>query len=180
MTPKGEESLEPFAVRREHVVSGSCLCGSIRFEIEKAVGPFELCHCNRCRKLSGGAALPMVRVLSSDFRLLSGKELIETYDAPLLYRPPPYRSSFCRRCGSPVPPADPEGESLEIPAGLLDTDPGIKPDKHIFVDFVPPWDEIRDGLPQYDVRKLVLERDAVELPQDFRARKHGDPEPTPR
>ena len=162
------------------MISGSCLCGGIRFEIDMAVGPFELCHCNRCRKRSGAAALPMVRVLRSDFKLLSGRELIKSYDAPLLYRPPPYRSSFCGVCGSPVPPADPEDESLEIPAGLLDTDPGIKPDKHILVEFVPPWDEISDGLPQYDVCKLVRERHGVELPRDFRPRKHGDTEATGR
>ena len=158
------------------MISGSCLCGGIRFEIERAVGPFELCHCNRCRKRSGAAALPMIRVLSSDFTLVSGEELIKSYDAPLLYRPPAYRSHFCQACGSPVPPADPEGESLEIPAGLLDTDPQIKPDKHIFVEFVPAWDRVSDGLPQYDVPKLFLERYGVELAEEFQPRKHGDPE----
>jgi|ETNmetMinimDraft_26_1059896.scaffolds.fasta_scaffold57759_1 hypothetical protein len=158
------------------MITGSCLCGGIRFEIESAVGPFEICHCNRCRKRSGAAALAMIRVLSSDFKLVSGRELIKNYDAPLLYRPPAYQSSFCAECGSPAPPADPEGESLEIPAGLLDTDPEIKPDKHIFVEFVPPWDRISDGLPRYDVPKLFLERHGVELPQDFQVRKHGDSE----
>ena len=118
----------------------------------------------------------MIRVLSSDFTLVSGEELIKSYDAPLLYRPPAYRSHFCQACGSPVPPADPEGESLEIPAGLLDTDPQIKPDKHIFVEFVPAWDRVSDGLPQYDVPKLFLERYGVELAEEFQPRKHGDPE----
>jgi hypothetical protein len=156
------------------MISGSCLCGGVRFEIERAVGPFELCHCNRCRKRSGAAAFPTIRVLRSDFQLLSGRELIHSYDAPLLYRPPPYRSSFCARCGSPVPPADPDDDWLEIPAGLLDTDPEIRPDKHILVEFVPPWDEIKDGLPQYDARQLVLERYGVELPPEFQPRKHGE------
>lgn len=160
------------------MISGSCLCGGVRFEIDRAVGPFEICHCHRCRKLSGAAALPMVQVLSSDFKLLSGHELIKSYDAPLLYGPPPYRSSFCRECGSPVPPAHPEGDALEIPAGLLDSDPQIKPDKHIFVEFVAPWDEIRDGLPQYDVRRLTQERHGVELPRDFQPRRHCNPERT--
>ncbi|MFT5012829.1 MAG: hypothetical protein ACI9HA_001484 [Dinoroseobacter sp.] len=36
------------------VIHGSCLCGSVRFEIDRAEGPFEIRHCNRCRKLSGG------------------------------------------------------------------------------------------------------------------------------
>jgi hypothetical protein len=32
------------------MIRGSCLCGGVTFEIERAVGPFELCHCSRCRK----------------------------------------------------------------------------------------------------------------------------------
>jgi hypothetical protein len=110
--------------------------------------------------------------------MLAGSELIRHYDAPILYRPPAFRSSFCGECGSPVPSAEPEDESLEIPAGLLDSDPEIRPDKHIFVEFVPTWDEIRDALPQYDVPKLALERRGVELPKDFQPRKHGNAEPT--
>jgi hypothetical protein len=159
------------------MITGSCLCGGVRFEVNRVVGPFELCHCNRCRKRSGAAALPMLRVLSSDFRFVAGRELIKHYDAPILYRPPAFRSSFCGECGSPVPPAELEGDSLEIAAGLLDSDPEIKPDKHIFVECVPAWDRIEDGLPQYDVRKLALERRGVELPEDFELRKHGDSEP---
>ena len=47
---------------------------------------------------------------------------------------------------------DPNGDSalVEIPAGSLDVNPGIKPDKHIFVDLKAPWYEIEDGLPQFD------------------------------
>ena len=39
------------------MIRGSCLCGSVKFEIERAAGPFELCHCARCRKVSGSAYL---------------------------------------------------------------------------------------------------------------------------
>src|SRR4051812_13931017 len=33
------------------IVQGSCLCGEVKFEVSEVVGPFELCHCNRCRKV---------------------------------------------------------------------------------------------------------------------------------
>ncbi len=39
---------------------------------------------------------------------------------------------------------------LEFPAGLLDDDPEVKPDKHIFVELKSPWFEIKDCLPQCD------------------------------
>ena len=130
------------------MIRGSCLCGGVRFEITRAVGPFELCHCSLCRKANGSAFVAGLGVKRADFRLVQGGELIETFEAPVRESPPPYRTHFCRRCGSPVP--DPIGDTswLEIPPGLLDDDPQIRPDKHIFVDVKSPWFEITDNLPQ--------------------------------
>ena len=155
-------------------IHGSCLCGAIRFEIEKVAGPFEVCHCNRCRKVSGSVGLPTIGVLTSDYRMTSGKEYVSTYSAPILYQPPAYHSVFCSKCGSPVPPPEPEGEKLEIPAGLLDDDPGIRPDKHIFIEFIPPWDRITDNLPMYTIETLVLERSGKKLPAEFKLKSHFD------
>ncbi len=145
-------------------ITGSCLCGSYTFEVDEVVGPFEVCHCNRCRKKSGAAGLPMVGVLARDYRVLSGLDAVTTYEAPLLGKPPPYHSFFCKTCGSPLPPPDPD-DWFEIPAGLFDDDPGVRPDKHIFVELVPAWDEITDDLPQLGLRDLVRGRRSEELPE---------------
>jgi hypothetical protein len=129
-------------------ITGSCLCGGVRFEIDQAVGPFEICHCNRCRKTSGSIGMPAIGVATKDYRLLAGAHLIRTYEAPILRRPPAYAVHFCTACGSPVPDPAPPGDWFEIPAGLLDDDPQIRPDRHIFVELLPPWDRITDTLPQ--------------------------------
>ena len=136
------------------MITGSCLCGGVCFEIAEAVGPFGLCHCSRCRKASGSAFAAMLGVRTRDFHLLQGRDLITTYEAPLLEAPPPYRASFCRRCGSPVPNPEPAAEWFEIPAGLLENDPGLRPDKHIFVELNAPWHEIADSLPRLDKAQL--------------------------
>ena len=109
--------------------------------------PFEICHCTRCRKVSGSAGMAGVTVATNHFRLVSGRELIKSHTAPILYRPPAYQTYFCSECGSPVPAPDPEGDLMEIPAGLFDGDLGIEPDKHIFVDLAPDWDPIGGGPP---------------------------------
>ncbi len=134
------------------------MCGGVRFEIARVVGPFELCHCNRCRKAAGSAFAATIGVRTEDFRLLAGHELIATYAAPLIEHPPPYRTSFCRRCGSPVPNPDPSQPWFEVPAGALDDDPGLRPDKHIFIELKAPWFEITDQLPQYDKPSLIALR----------------------
>ena len=140
------------------MIRGSCLCGGIRFEIDRVVGPFELCHCRRCRKASGSAFSSFVGIQRSDFRLIAGSDLIACYDAPIIRRPPPYRVFFCTRCGSPAPNPDPVMEWFEIPAGLLDDDPILKPDKHIFVEYNASWFEIVDSLPQYDAASIAALR----------------------
>ena len=153
------------------MIKGSCLCGSVEFQLKKAVGPFELCHCNRCRKVSGSNAMTALGVLARDYKLISGIEHIATYTAPILYEPPAYETYFCRICGSPTPPADPT-DFFEIPAGLLDTEPGLTPDKHIFVEFTPEWDQISDELPQYSLKQLYKLRNGHELPEDFETKTH--------
>jgi hypothetical protein len=151
------------------MIHGSCLCGVVRFEFTKPAGPFELCHCMRCRKVTGSAFFSGLYVRVEDFRLVAGEELITTYEAPILRTPPAYRASFCSRCGSPVPNPGPErpwrSGVLEIPAGLLDDDPGMKPDKHIFIELKSPWFEITDDLPQYDLPGLIAMRGKTKMPE---------------
>jgi hypothetical protein len=137
------------------MIRGSCLCGGVKFEITRAVGPFELCHCSRCRKASGSAFVAGLGVKRADFRLVQGEDLIETFEAPLRESPPPYRTHFCRRCGSPVPDSSGDTPWLEVPAGLFDDDPQLRPDKHIFVDVKSPWFKIMDDLPQLDRAALM-------------------------
>jgi len=137
-------------------VRGRCLCGTVRFEVTRFEGPFELCHCSRCRKATGSSFVAGVRVRASDFRWLGGEGEIDVYEAPLRERPPPYRTAFCRHCGSPTPPPPPLPDDFEIPAGLFD-DAGVPaPDRHIYVEHLPAWDEITDDLPQLD--RAALDR----------------------
>jgi hypothetical protein len=137
------------------MIRGSCLCGGVKFTIERAVGPFELCHCPRCRKASGSAFAAGLGVRATDFRLVAGADLIRAYEAPVLERPPAYRVTFCSRCGSPVPDPPAAAEWFEIPAGLLDGDPSLRPDKHIFVECRSAWFPIADELPQLTKPELI-------------------------
>lgn len=142
------------------MIRGSCLCGGVAFEIARAAGPFELCHCTRCRKASGSAFVAGLGVKREHFRLVQGRELIKSYEAPIRTAPPAYRACFCSSCGSPVPDALSELPWLEVPAGALDDDPELRPDKHIFVEHKAPWVAIADELPQMDRAALVKHRHA--------------------
>lgn len=137
------------------MIRGSCLCGAVRFEFETAVGPFELCHCSRCRKASGSAFMAAIRINAAGFKVVAGRELINRFELPVRDEPPPYSRVFCSRCGCVVPEPDPQTDVFEIAAGLLDDDPGLRPDRHILVECKAPWEDLRDGLPTFDLPGLL-------------------------
>jgi hypothetical protein len=146
------------------MIGGSCFCGGVGFDIARAIGPFELCHCGRCRKASGSAFFPWLLVKREDFTLVRGQELIRSFSTPIRESPPAYCTNFCARCGSPVPNPFNESPYIEVPAGLLDDDPLIRPDRHIFVDVKSSWFKISDDLPQLDRTALTRLRNA-QLPR---------------
>jgi len=132
------------------MIEGSCLCGGVRFQINGRLSPLQYCHCTRCRKSSGSAFVAAVAAKTDDFQWVTGADLVQVYAAPILEAPPPYRTSFCRRCGSPVPLYDRERPFVVIAVGNFDQRPEIRPLRHIFVGKKAPWYEIRDGLPQFE------------------------------
>ena len=126
-------------------VRGSCLCGTVRFEVDPPFIRANHCHCSRCRKHSGTAVCTQTRVWKEQFRLLSGEEEIAVYG-----KGEGAVKAFCRSCGSSLfGGAWPDGKQVSIRMGAFDDDPGIRPEFHSYVDSRAPWDEIADDLPQY-------------------------------
>ena len=128
------------------MISGSCLCGSVRFEISGRLGPAGYCHCSQCRKASGSAFAANASVRRRYLSFQSGEEKIREYESS----PGKYRA-FCSGCGSPVySRTDKDPETLRIRLGTLDSDPGRRPTGHVFVASKAPWHEITDDLPRFE------------------------------
>ena len=140
------------------MIRGSCLCGAVRFEVVRFIGPFELCHCSRCRKASGSAFAAMIGVDAADFSWISGSEEVVSFAAPVIEHPPGYASAFCRHCGTPMPNSEADDRWFEVAAGVLDEDPGLRPDRHIFIDYKSAWHDITDELPQSTKRDCIRMR----------------------
>ena len=127
-------------------LTGSCLCGGVRFEVTAPFLRASHCHCSRCRKHSGAAVLTHGRVPREGFTLLAGEELIR------VFRPDGGAvKAFCSVCGSSLFGGTwPEGPEVSIRLGALDGDPGIRPQFRTFVASKAPWDELPDdGLPRF-------------------------------
>lgn len=124
-------------------LSGGCLCGDVRFE---AGTPDVLgyCHCAICRKWTGALFNTSLLVPRSRFRYVQGEEGVARFSRKGSDR------GHCRICGSSVPGGPLDGDWIGIPAGLLDTDPGLRPAGHVFVRSKVPWLELDDGLPRFE------------------------------
>ena len=58
-------------------VRGSCLCGSVKFEITGPLTKPLNCHCVQCRKQHGAVFRSRVRVRVDDFKWLQGEGLVK-------------------------------------------------------------------------------------------------------
>ena len=129
-------------------LTGSCLCGGVRFEVTPPFRRASHCHCSRCRKHGGAAMLTQGRVARERFRLLSGEELLRAY----VPEGGGAAKVFCTVCGSSLFGATwPDGPEVSVRFGALDGDPQIRPQYHSFVADKAVWEELPDdGLPRHD------------------------------
>src|SRR5258708_25695473 len=107
-------------------VTGSCLCGQIRFRVNGPFGVVANCHCSMCRKAQGCAFATNASVGREHFTLLQGAELITEYESSRgKFR------CFCRVCGSPIYSRRVEGpDEVRVRFGTLDDDPGVRASFH--------------------------------------------------
>ena len=127
--------------------TGSCLCGSVKYEITGNMGMFQYCHCSRCRKITGSAHAANLFVSPADFHWLAGEELVGRYEpAHTKY----FATCFCKKCGSSLPWLSKSGKVVIIPAGTLDEDPQIKPTQNIFYGSRASWYVHANEIPEHE------------------------------
>jgi hypothetical protein len=127
-------------------LSGSCLCGAVRYELTEAPVWAHTCHCSRCRKCTGSANAPNLFVPLAALRWVQGEAELRRFRAPDAER---FTHVFCGRCGSTMPFENPDRGLAGVPMGTLDGDPEYAPRAHIFVGSKAPWETIADDLPQH-------------------------------
>ena len=120
----------------DHMINGSCLCGSVTFAVRPPFSAFRYCHCSRCRKASGSAHAANLFVSRTQFEWLKGEDSVKRFDLPGAQR---FSVWFCPGCGSRVPHNIKTRDDVLIPAGLLDADPQMLPQNSIFWASKAAW-----------------------------------------
>ena len=131
-------------------LEGSCLCGGVRFEVTEPFVMVSQCHCEYCKRISGGYGTVSGRVRSDAIRILEGDR--SSFARTRLRAGS--AKTFCSTCGSNLFGGGwPESEMAPVRLSTLGLDFDRKPEAHTFVRSVAAWEILPDdGLPRYEIR----------------------------
>jgi hypothetical protein len=128
-------------------LTGRCLCGAVRFEVDRPLVSASYCHCTRCQRRTGTAASAQALTEPGSVRIVQGEDVVRAF------RPPDgWAKLFCPECGSALfsqSQADPA--LMTVRMGAFDADPGIRPQARYHVATAAGWEPIPDdGLPRHE------------------------------
>jgi hypothetical protein len=119
----------------------------VTFEFTEPFSRVSFCHCTTCKAISGGVGSATGRVPTEALRILTGRELIKTYQPS-----EGTGKSFCSVCGANLFGTGwPDSEVTGVRLPALDEAYEGTPDMHIWVRSVAPWESLpEDGLPRHE------------------------------
>src|SRR5260370_30631038 len=79
------------------MLTGSCLCGNVAYEVNADSGPIVHCHCSTCRTTHGSAFSTVTNVPRDRFRWIRGESLLKGFESS-----PGKTRYFCPQCGSHI------------------------------------------------------------------------------
>ena len=130
------------------MLTGSCLCGAVAYEVAAPLERIVHCHCRTCRKTHGAAFASVTAVPREEFRWTRGEEALSAYESS-----PGKLRRFCSRCGSHVMAERVAQPVVMLRLGCLDTTIGGRPQLHIWradgaswYDPKAQWPERAQGL----------------------------------
>jgi hypothetical protein len=123
---------------------GGCLCGALRYRIEKAPKVVDICHCWQCRKASGAPFVGWLGVPADGLRWTKGTP------AKFESSPDTWRL-FCANCGSPVAMTGGSAPDLHgVNIGSLDEPQRFTPTDEGWASQCLPWARLAHPLRSHD------------------------------
>ena len=126
------------------MISGSCLCGSVTYQIASKIRYVVHCHCITCRKAHGSAFSSVASVPEEHFVLQGSVNLSSFESSPGKHR------FFCKGCGTQVYAKRDNKNHIILRLGSLDTPLSSQELAHTWVSDAVDWFDIDGMLPKYE------------------------------
>ena len=116
-------------------LSGSCLCGGVRYRIEGQTREVVNCFCAQCRKTSGHY-VAATRVDKQSLKM-EADESLRWYESS-----PGVRRGFCHQCGGNLFWDNQQNAQISVMAGTLDVPTGLRTTENIHARDVSDYFEL--------------------------------------
>lgn len=127
-------------------VTGGCLCGAVRFDVDGPLREVLLCHCSECRRWHGHVCAA-TRVARERLSFVSDRGL-RWFDSPA--SDADARRGFCGECGSSLFWDAPGRATVSIAAGAIDEPTGLTTVAQIYVASAGDYYEVDPDLPRFE------------------------------
>ena len=124
----------------EKVLSGSCFCGEVQFEVHGDPAAMGYCHCESCRHWSAGPVNAFSLWAPQALEIIRGSGSIGTYN-----KTAGSSRRWCTRCGGHLFTDHPKMGLVDVYAALL---PQLKFEPALHVHYQESVLPIRDGKPK--------------------------------
>lgn len=124
-------------------LTGRCMCGNIHYKIDGAPTYVGICHCDDCRRATGGAYVPWYGVMPEQFSLTSG-DITYNESSPGIHR------GFCNTCGTALTFGGDGWNDLAITVASLDDPNAVTPESNVFLRDRLHWVRWNEEMRNYD------------------------------
>lgn len=127
--------------------TGGCNCGAIRYSFAADPVAVVACHCENCRRQSGGA-YSVNAVFPTASLSLEGTPT--DYQDTNTESGNPVLRQFCGTCGSPIfSRLAGDGAQVIVKVGTLDEPGTLAPQAQVWTDTAMPWVDLGAAMPSF-------------------------------
>jgi hypothetical protein len=127
------------------MVTGGCLCGTVRWRATSGAKLVHHCHCGMCRRWTG-AAFATLAWFPRDAIVWSGTAT-GFRASPIAVR------THCAACGTPLSLAYDARDDIALTVGSMDDPGSVRPTHHYGIEGRLPWADIGEELPAKATRE---------------------------
>jgi hypothetical protein len=125
--------------------TGGCHCGAIRYSLDGEPKNSSVCHCESCRRTTGGLATAWLGYPNAALKVEHGQP--KTYNSS-----GGVKRQFCGTCGTSLFYFNEPGMPgiVDVLTVTLDDPMVFPPALHVQMKDALPWEAKLDGLPRFD------------------------------